>query len=114
MKRRLLLAVAISQALVLASGAPAEAAPIRECGEAHLGALTIHNVTTRAVSCYSGRRFARRYVAHGSPACQEDRYCTHRGWRCTNVGRTLGGGLYEIDTRCVKQARVVHWQVRGA
>jgi hypothetical protein len=88
----------------------AEAAPIRECGDAGSffgGAVRIYNVTSRVVLCPRARRFARRYFRHGGPACREDRYCTYRGWRCRNVA-----SREETDSRCTNTGgRVVRFQV---
>jgi hypothetical protein len=109
-----LLAVALV-AVTPSAAAEADAAPIRECDSAgwlYGGQLRISNVTSRAVPCPSARRFARRYILYGGPACSEDRYCTYRGWSCTNVGYQVGRA-YEIDSRCVKGRRVVRWQSRG-
>jgi hypothetical protein len=97
------------------ASAQGEGAPIRECGNAgrlYGGAIGIYNVTSRVVPCRPARRFARHYVRYGGPACAEDRYCTYRGWSCTNVGYRVGGD-YEVDSRCVKGARVVRFQARG-
>jgi hypothetical protein len=80
----------------------AGAHPIKECGNAgtlYDGAISVYNVTTRAVSCRAARRFARRYIVYGGPACAEDRYCRYRGWRCRNVA--VGA---EIDSRCKRDA----------
>jgi hypothetical protein len=91
----------------------AEAAPIRECGDAGSffgGAVRIYNVTSRVVLCPRARRFARRYFRHGGPACREDRYCTYRGWRCRNVA-----SREETDSRCTNTGgRVVRFQVGQA
>jgi len=79
----------------------------RECGNAgtYGGALRVYNVTTRRVRCRPARRFARRYITRGGPACNEDRFCTYRGWSCRNVG---DGG--EIDSCCVRGGRVIRFQ----
>jgi hypothetical protein len=94
------------------ASAEAHSAPIRECGNAgtlYGGNVSIYNVTSRAVSCHVARRFARRYIKYGGPACAEDRYCIYRGWDCTNVGYRIPGG-YEVDSRCINDARVVRFQ----
>jgi len=88
----------------------AEAAPIRECGDAGSffgGAVRIYNVTSRVLLCPRARRFARRYFRHGGPACREDRYCTYRGWRCRNVA-----SREETDSRCTNTGgRVQRFQL---
>jgi hypothetical protein len=89
--------------------ASAEAAPIRECGDAgtlYNGQVSVYNVTSRNVPCPRARRFARRQVRYGGPACREDRFCTYRGWRCTHYSHRG-----ESDVRCTRSSgRVVHWQ----
>jgi hypothetical protein len=90
-------------AVVLASPVSAEAAPIRECGNAGIvydGHVRIFNVTSRNVACWKARRFARRQMLNAGPACREDRYCTSRGWRCTH---------FPGDIRCVGTGRVIRW-----
>jgi hypothetical protein len=92
--------------LVLLSVPRAEAAPIRECGNAgtlHDGQVRVYNVTSRNVVCPRARRFARNQMRYGGPACAEDRYCTYRGWRCTH---------FPGDIRCTNSARVIHWHYR--
>jgi hypothetical protein len=85
------------------------AAPIRECGRAgtlYGGAVSVYNVTTRKVACQRARRFARRQILYGGPACREDRHCTYRGWRCTHFSYSS-----ESDVRCTKpDGRVIRWQ----
>ncbi len=89
---------------------PAQAAaPIRECGRAgtlYNGQVSVYNVTSRNVPCPRARRFARRQILYGGPACREDRWCTYRGWRCRHVAYRA-----EVDIRCTKGGgRVVRWQ----
>jgi hypothetical protein len=85
------------------------AAPIRECGRAgtlYEGAISVYNVTTRKVACPRARRFARRQILYGGPACREDRYCTYQGWRCTHFSYPR-----ESDVRCTTpDGRVIRWQ----
>jgi hypothetical protein len=108
--RRALGAILAAASLVAVTTAPADAAPIRECGDAGTffnGAVSIYNVTSRVVPCPRARRFARRYYRYGGPACREDRYCTYRGWRCRNVAYRE-----ETDSRCTNSGgRVVRFQV---
>jgi hypothetical protein len=113
MNLRLLLIVSLAAAAaVLAAGAtaPARGAGINECGRAgtlYGGHARLVNVTTRGVGCRTARRFARGFVAGGSPACMEDRYCRHRGWDCLNYARRGW-----IDSRCTTGSRVIRWQWR--
>jgi hypothetical protein len=111
MNLRALLIVPLAAAALLAAvaSAPARGA-INECGRAgtlYGGQVRLVNVTTRGVACRTARRFARRFVSHGSPACMEDRYCRHRGWDCLNYA-----GSASIDTRCATGIRVIRWQWR--
>jgi hypothetical protein len=85
------------------------AASIRECGGAgtlYNGQVRVYNVTSRVVSCRFARRFARRQILYGGPACREDRWCTYQGWRCRHIAYRA-----ESDIRCSKSGgRVVRWQ----
>jgi hypothetical protein len=85
------------------------AAPIRECGDAgtlYNGRVRVYNVTTRVVRCRFARRFARRQIVYGGPACREDRWCTYRGWRCRHIASRS-----KSDVRCTKSGGgVVRWQ----
>jgi hypothetical protein len=109
--RPIVAVAAASAGFALASPAvaPAEAAPIRECGNAgtlYSGQVRVYNVTSRVVGCRFARRFARAQIRQGGPACREDRWCTYRGWRCRHVAYRA-----ESDVRCTKSGgRVVRWQ----
>jgi hypothetical protein len=108
--RRIIAAAALTAGLTAPSAAlAAEAAPIRECGDAgtlYGGQVRVYNVTSRVVGCRFARRFARAQIRHGGPACREDRWCSYRGWRCRHVAYRT-----ESDIRCTKSGgRVVRWQ----
>jgi hypothetical protein len=99
----------VAAVVLLPVSAEGEAAPIRECGNAgslHDGQVHVYNVTSRVVSCSFARRFARRQMLYGGPACREDRWCTYRRWRCRHVAYRVEG-----DIRCTNSGgRVVRWQ----
>jgi hypothetical protein len=98
------LASAVLLATVAATLAvpPAQAAPVRNCGDMTSSFGTgDRNVTTRAVSCRYARRFVKRYRTSGC-----GNRCHFQGFTC----RTRRTGVESIDTRCVQSSKVIRWQ----
>jgi hypothetical protein len=96
--RALICGLTASVLLAAATPALAEAAPIRECGDAM--AYSVHNITARVASCATARRAARAIAGNvlwycGNVSCSwGSYYCTQRympnrnetDYRCTASG----------------------------
>lgn len=89
------------------TGAEAQAAPIRECGDVGGPGYGVYNITTRIVACRRARSMAR---------------AQYRGWvRLPHGVRWWGSfrctvthmGVETDDVRCVRSydGGVVHWQI---
>ena len=78
----------------------ADASSVRDCGNVN---RSIHNVTTRQVSCRDGRKFARNYgfVEYGNTTRHKGRYTCR-----TRTARDS----YMVDVRCTHGSHVVRWQ----
>jgi hypothetical protein len=111
--RKLILSMLTTAALVAAVGTPAAmAAPVKECGNKAAGGRWTYgqidgagtfNLTARAVSCATARRFHDRLYRSGVYG----RSFRYQGYSC----RDLAYGAWEYtDVRCVAGARVIRWQ----
>lgn len=77
-------------------------------GTAYGGQVRLVNVTSTGVRCRYARSFARSLLLAGGPACDEDRICRFRKWRCRTVSRGL-----TLDRRCTKGRYVIRHQAVG-
>ena len=102
--KRALLAAGLLTAVALAGPSAAQAAPIRNCGDA---GSNIHNVTTRNLTCSTARRAAKQagFIQHGNYTFThptDDRY------RCRV--RIPDPRSWRVDVRCTYWFYVVRWQ----
>jgi hypothetical protein len=99
----------ISSALagVLASAAPASAAPIRECGST----MGVRNVTTRDVDCRAARRMAKAagFIYYGNHSFGAWRM--NRRWYCR--ASVISPRSWWMDVRCTSRRWVVRWQIES-
>ena len=106
--RRVIITAAIAGTLLIA--APAQAAPIRECGRGYGGQYSpVHNVTTRWLYCRDAKRMARAagFIQYGEYVFHS-RLTTPHHDRCRV--RIPNPRSYRVDVRCTFAFYVVRWQ----